>query len=140
MLQIFPLLLVSLLIYSALSFTTGDAHAPTMPWYEGQAFTVHMMSGDEWHINGGTVFIMFSMVLLFIELLRATRVGGASIMNHAFSVVVFVSALLLFITRRGYGNSTFFIYTAMTFMDFMAGFIITTVTQRRDFAFGRVEE
>jgi hypothetical protein len=54
--------------------------------------------------------------------------------------VVFVSALLLFITKRGYGNSTFFIYTAMTFLDFMAGFIITTVTARRDFAFQRVEE
>ena len=33
----------------------------------------------------------------------------------------------------GYGNSVFFIYLSMTFLDFMAGFIVTTVTARRDF-------
>jgi hypothetical protein len=112
----------------------------SQPWYEAQAFSINMMSGDLWSISGGTVFIMFSMVLLFIELLRATSSGSASIMNHAFSVVVFVSALLLFITRPGYGNSTFFIFVAMSFMDFMAGFVITTVTQRRDFTLNRAEE
>ena len=46
----------------------------------------------------------------------------------------------MFITVQGYGNSTFFLYTAMTFTDFMAGFIITTATTRRDIGFGPVRE
>ncbi|HET8934101.1 MAG TPA: hypothetical protein VFN67_11700 [Polyangiales bacterium] len=137
MLQIFPLLAVSLALFTLFSFATGGN---VQPWYETEALTIELMSGDLWHITGGHLFICFSMIMLFVEILRATRSGGASIVNHAFSVVVFVSALLLFITKRGYGNSTFFIYTAMTFLDFMAGFIITTVTARRDFAFQRVEE
>jgi hypothetical protein len=137
MLQIFPLLAVSLGLYTIFSFATGGS---PQPWYESEALAIPLMSTDLWHITGGHLFILFSMVMLFIEILRATRSGGASIVNHAFSVVVFVSALLLFITKRGYGNSTFFIYTAMTFLDFMAGFIITTVTARRDFAFQRVED
>lgn len=137
MLQIFPLLAVSLALFTLFSFATGGG---AQPWHEAEALTVQLMSGDLWHITGGHLFILFSMLMLFIEILRATRSGGASIVNHAFSVVVFISALLLFITKRGYGNSTFFIFTAMTFLDFMAGFIITTVAARRDFAFQRAEE
>jgi len=137
MLQIFPLLAVSLALFTICSFATGGN--PT-PWYDSEALTIDLMSTDQWLITYGHLFILFSMMMLFVEILRATRTGGASVVNHAFSVVVFVSALLLFITKRGYGNSTFFIYTAMTLLDFMAGFIITTVAARRDFAFQRVEE
>ena len=137
MLQIFPLLAISLVLFAIVSIATGGG---VRPWYEVEAFSIDLMSGDVWHITGGHLFIMFSMIMLFVEILRATRSGGASIVNHAFSVVVFVSALFLFLTKRGYGNSTFFIFTSMTFLDFMAGFIITTVTARRDFAFGRIEE
>jgi hypothetical protein len=54
--------------------------------------------------------------------------------------VVFIAALLLFLLVKGYGNSTFFIFMSMTLLDFMAGFIITTVTSRRDIAFGRASD
>jgi hypothetical protein len=137
MFQSFPLLGVSLIIYAALDLTISP---DTTPWYDVESVTVHMMSGDAWKISGGHLFIGFSLALLFIELLRATRNSGASIMNHALSVLVFIAAILMFITVKGYGNSIFFLFTAMTFLDFMAGFIITTATTRRDITFGRVED
>jgi hypothetical protein len=137
MLQSFPLLALSLLIYAALSLTVSPG---VTPWYDGDVYTIQLMSGDAWRITGGHAFIGFSMILLFAELLRATRNSGASIMNHALSVLVFIIALLMFITVRGYGNSIFFMFTAMTFTDFMAGFIITTATTRRDISFNRVSE
>lgn len=130
MFEMFPLLAVSLIVYAVLTLTMGAAGA--MPWYDQHFFTIAMMSGDQWIITWGHMFIIFSMVMLFIELLRATHTGSASIMNHAFSVLVFIVALLLFIIVKGYGNSTFFIFMSMTFLDFMAGFIVTTVTARRD--------
>ena len=135
MLQMFPLLAVSLVVYAILTFTTGTANTA---WYDTQFLTIPMMSGDNWVVTGGHLFIVFSMVLLFIELLRSTKTGTASIMNHAFSVLVFIVALLLFIMMQGFGNSVFFIYMSMTFLDFMAGFIVTTVTARRDLAVGGV--
>lgn len=137
MLQTFPLLAVNLALFTFTSFATSGWDRP---WYDVEALHFRLMSGDTWYISGGHLFIMFSIVMLFIEILRATRSGGASIVNHALSVVVFVAAFLLFFTTRGYGNSTFFIFTMMTLLDFMAGFIITTVTARRDFAVGRLEE
>jgi hypothetical protein len=135
MLQSFPLLALSLALYAGFNLTTDDSHA----WYHSEAFTFSMMSGDVWHVTGGDVFLLFSMILLFVEILRATRSGGESIINHAFSVIVFVGSLMLFLTRPGYGNSTFFIFMSMTLLDFMAGFIITAVTARRDIAFNSLE-
>ena len=138
MLQSFPLLALSLLIYAAFTFLSGSN--PTTPWYDAESLNIQMKSGDIWHITMGHLFIGFSFVMLFIELLRATRSGRASIMNHGLSVLVFIGALMLFTTVRGYGNSLFFLFTAMTFTDFMVGFVITTATSRRDIAIGRTSE
>jgi hypothetical protein len=136
MLQTLPLLALSLVLYALLGLLSGSASAP---WYDVPSLQLQLISGELWKISRGDLFLSFSMVLLFIEIIRATRSGSASVMNHALSVLVFIVALLLFITTRGFGNSVFFLYTAMTLLDFMAGFIITTVTARRDLAFGRPE-
>jgi lysylphosphatidylglycerol synthetase-like protein (DUF2156 family) len=86
------------------------------------------------------VFLLMSMVLLFVEVIRSTRSDGKSITNHALSVLVFVAALMLFISRPGYGNSAFCIFMSMTLLDFMAGFIITAVAARRDISFKRITD
>ena len=131
MYQMFPLLAVSLIVFAILTLTGVAGGAE--PWYEMLFLPVPMVSGDIWEIKWGDVFLLTSMGLLFVELLRSTKTGSESIMNHALSVVVFVVSLLLFIIVQGFGNSVFFLFMSMTFLDFMAGFIVTTVTARRDF-------
>ena len=131
MYQMLPLLGISLIVYSILTLT-GAVGTAELPWHEMLFIELNLVSGETWKISFGDLFLLFSMGLLFVELLRATKTGSASIMNHAFSVVVFVIALLLFIIVKGFGNSVFFLFMSMTFLDFMAGFIVTTVTARRD--------
>ncbi len=133
--QMFPLLAISLVVFAVLTLT-GAAGTADLLWYERTFVELPMVSGDLWVVAWGDVFLVASMGLLFVELLRSTRTGSESIMNHALSVVVFVIALLLFIIVQGFGNSVFFIFMSMTFLDFMAGFIVTTVTARRDFSVG----
>ena len=137
MLQSFPLLALSLVAYALLTFVSGGENSA---WQDTEAMRVQLMSGDAWRISGGHLFIALALLLLFVELLRATRSGSSSLLNHAFSVLVFVAALLLFLLVPGYGNSTFFLFMCMTLLDFMAGFIITTVTARRDLSFGRATD
>jgi hypothetical protein len=133
--QMFPLLAVSLIVYAALTLT-GVVDAGDKLWYEVELVILPMVSGDQWLVSWGDLFLVASMGLLFVELLRSTKTSSESIMNHALSVVVFVVALLLFIIVQGFGNSVFFIFMSMTFLDFMAGFIVTTVTARRDLSVG----
>lgn len=135
MLQSFPLLAVSLVIFTMLNVVTRGQL--DRPWHEAEAFTVQLMSSDVWHISGGDAFLMMSMLFLFIELVRSTRSDNRSIVNHAFSVLVFVGAFMLLLTQPGFGNSTFVIFMVMTLIDFMAGFIITAVAARRDMTFQR---
>lgn len=131
MFQMIPLLGISLIVYAVLTFT-GAVGTLDTPWYNMLFVELDMVSEDNWLVTWGDLFLLVSMALLFVELLRATRTGSDSIMNHALSVVVFVIALLLFIIVPGFGNSVFFLFMSMTFLDFMAGFIVTTVTARRD--------
>ena len=129
--QMFPLLAISLVVFAVLTFTGAVGSAET-PWFEVAFVHLPMVSGDQWRVSWGDLFLVASMGLLFVELLRSTKTGSESIMNHALSVLVFIVALLLFIIVKGFGNSVFFIFLTMTFLDFMAGFIVTTVTARRD--------
>ena len=127
MLTMFPMLTLSLVAYAIPTAFGGQG------WIESELVTVGMISGNDWTIRAGDFFLMTSLVFLFIEILRATKTGTDSLLNHALSAVLFVLALLLFITIDGFGNSVFFIFVMMTALDFMAGFIVTTVTARRDF-------
>jgi len=135
MYQMFPLLAISLIVYAILTLT-GAVGTAAVSWYDVTFVQLPMVSGDVWNVTWGDLFLVASMGLLFVELLRSTKTGSESIMNHALSVVVFVIALLLFIIVQGFGNSVFFIFMSMTFLDFMAGFIVTTVTARRDLSVG----
>lgn len=132
MYQMFPLLAISLIVYAILALTGAAGQL----WYESIILELSMVSGEIWTVSAGDLFLLVSMGLLFVELLRSTKTGSESIMNHALSVVVFVVSLLLFIIVKGFGNSIFFLFMSMTFLDFMAGFIVTTVTARRDLSVG----
>ena len=127
MFQIFPLLAISLVVYVVLTLVIGPE------WTNQILLSVEMVSKDNWVVSYGDAFIITSMAFLFIEILRATQTGTDSILNHVFSFVVFVVALLVFLFLEGCGNSVFFVFLTMTLLDFMAGFIVTTMAARRDF-------
>ncbi|MEL7029070.1 MAG: hypothetical protein AAGL49_07620 [Pseudomonadota bacterium] len=122
-----PLLALPMLVYAIVAIVR-DASV-----FEQNLYTVNMMSGDLWAISIGDMFVIVSLMLLFIEILRATQTHASSIINHALSMVVFIAAILLFVMMPGFGSSTFFIFTMMTLLDVMAGFIVTIVSARRDF-------
>ncbi|MEM9898689.1 MAG: hypothetical protein AAF742_04850 [Pseudomonadota bacterium] len=136
MLQMFPLLAISFLAYAALTVATGGAGSAETAtfWHETLFMELPLPSGDIWAVRGGDFFLVVSTMFLFVELVRATRTDASSITNHIFSILLAVLCVLAFILAPGFGNSTFFIYTAMTFLDALAGMVVTTTTARRDFS------
>jgi hypothetical protein len=135
MYAMFPLLTVSFVIYAALTVLqiTG---AGGLPWHEATMVSLPLYSKDTWAVKGGDVFLFLSMGLLFVELIRSTKTGSASITNHLLSFMLFIVVLLAFILAPRFGNSTFFLFMLMTLLDPMAGFVVTTVTARRDLSVG----
>jgi hypothetical protein len=127
--QSFPLLAIALALFALLNVATDATRGA---WLTRELLRVHQMSGDVWHISWGDAFLGLSLSLLFVEIVRSTNTTTSSILNHALSALVFMSALWLFVTQPGYGNSPFCLFTGMTLVDFVAGFIVTTVAARRD--------
>ncbi|MGE0409994.1 MAG: hypothetical protein AB7P23_12135, partial [Amphiplicatus sp.] len=129
--EMFPLLTISFVVYAALAMLMPGSET-VAAWHATEIARLPLYSGDVWMIKWGDVFLIGSMGLLFVELVRATKTGTASITNHLLSFLLFIAVLLAFILAPGFGNSVFFIYLTMTLLDPMAGFIVTTVTARRD--------
>lgn len=131
MLQSFPLLAISLIVYAVVTLAVmvggGGEH-----WTTLELAQLPLASKTIWTVRAGDLFLVASMGLLFVEVVRATQTSKAAITNNIFSVLLFVACLMCFIFAPGFGNSVFFIFMCMTLLDTMAGMIVTTVTARRD--------
>ncbi|MEQ8745990.1 hypothetical protein [Pyruvatibacter sp.] len=129
MFSIIPLLLLLLIGYNIVVFITG-------PDLATQLFSLDMVSGAVWTFTVSDLFLVVGLVLLFIEIVRATGTSQTSIINHGLSMLVFVLCIIQFIIVPEAATSTFFFITMLALVDVVAGFSVTITTARRDFAVG----
>lgn len=132
LLNIFPLLIFPLIIYNFVVLT-GVAGDQPDAWMVVTIFSVNMFSGDSWGVSFADVFMGLSLLLLFVEIVKATRTDAMSIINHGLSMLLCVVCIIEFIALKGFSNSVFFLLTMMTVLDVVAGFTITIVAAKRDF-------
>ena len=129
-----PFTLFSLLIYNALAFTAG---CQPMPGFWSQPIiTIAMVSGATFQLLTSDVLITVGLFFLFIEILKATRIGTTALLDHMFSVLVFVAYLVEFLVLQQAATSLFFILMAISLIDVIAGFSISITGARRDVSFG----
>ena len=107
MISTFPLMAISLIAYNVIVFGFGGAPEG---WDQG-IFTLKMVSGVEWTLKLSDVMIMMGLILLFLEILKATRIGKLSIVDHLLSTVVLMIFLVEFLLVPEAATSTFFILT-----------------------------
>lgn len=134
-----PWLVVSVVVYNLIAFSTSwpaDAGSATRNVFDQQLFTITMISNAKWSLTLGDVMILVTLVLLFVELVKATRTGGNSIVDHALSTILFIVCLIEFIIVPRAATSVFFIITAVALIDVVAGFSITIRAARRDLTVG----
>ncbi len=123
-----PLLVVPLLAYVAFAGAGAD--------FDAARFEVSLPSGGTWRIALGDILLAVGLGLLFFEVLKATRTGGATVIDHAFSMMVFVVCLILFLIWNAAASSTFFLLMLMAMIDVIAGFSVTINAARRDYSVG----
>ncbi|MEO1038413.1 MAG: hypothetical protein AAFX09_02630 [Pseudomonadota bacterium] len=166
MFNVFPKLIIAIVVYGAIAFSTsisngGDIQAFTGTLIEFQRgecvgmegagaaavecragtlnrglFSVPMAGDGLWVVTTSDLIITLSLILLFFEMLKAPSSGNASVFNNLLSTVVFILAILLFVLHPLFATSTFFIIMLMTLVDVAAGWFITTISSRRDLAVG----
>ncbi len=120
-----PLLIISVAIYNFLAFQNPMA-------LDQSVYSLTLMSGAVLTVTMSEALIMGSLVLLYVEVLKATSSSDASLVDHALSMAVFVLCLVEFLVVPACGTSVFFILLLMTGVDVIAGFSVTIKTARRD--------
>jgi hypothetical protein len=125
---VFPLILYNFIVL------TGIAPRESVDvWMQDPIFTISMFSGDAWGVSFADVFMGLSLMLLFVEIVKATRTDAMSIINHGLSMLLTVVCIIQFVTIQGFSNSVFFMLTLMSILDVVAGFTVTIVAAKRDF-------
>jgi len=132
--DIFPLLAIPLILYNFVVLTTiSGSGDQVQSWFASPIFTVHSFSGDAWNVSAGDIFLLISLLLLFIEIVKSTRTDALSLINHGLAALVFVVFLIEFLTLHGFTNSIFGLLMIMQLVDVVAGYTVTAVAAKRDF-------
>ncbi len=122
----FPLLLIPFAIYNIIAFLM-----PGVGW-TGVLTTVHMLSGGEWTMSAGDMLIALSVLLLFGELMKSTRIGVRSVVDHGLSLILFLGMLVEFLLVLQAATGTFFLLLVISFVDVLGGFSVTMRSAQRD--------
>ncbi len=129
----FPLLVVPFAIYNMIAFLT-----PGVNWTDSVThFT--LVSGQVWTMTPQDLLLALAVVLLPLEILKATRIGMRSVIDHVLSLVLFIVMLIEFLLVREAGTSTFFILMMISLVDVIGGFMVTLRTAQRDFSIEKLE-
>lgn len=129
-----PLTLVPFAVFNLIifGFTPVTGEDP----FAAEVMQLTMVSGVTWNMTIGDVFIAGGLVCLFVEILKATRAGSGTVIDHGLSLLVFIAYLVEFIAVKGAAHSVFFLLGLIALIDVVAGFTISIHGARRDVAFG----
>ena len=129
----FPLLLIPFAIYNIIGFLM-----PGVSW-TGVVATVHMVSGADWTMSAGDILIALAVVLLCGEVMKSTRIGIRTVVDHALSLILFLGMLVEFILVKQAATATFFLLLVVSFIDILGGFAVTLRSAQRDLTVEGVE-
>lgn len=134
MLASIPLLILPFVLYNIAM--TGALGAGGVAVFAQTVTSLAMLSGATWSMSVGDLLIVGSLVLLFVEILKATRTSSKTLVDHILSMVLFIVFLVEFLLVAGAATDVFFILMAISFIDVIAGFTISMRTAGRDVSIG----
>ena len=117
MLSAIPLMIVPFIIYNAIMIGIAGTGIEGLPV---PLLELQMMSGALWSMSLGDLLIVIGLVMMFFEILKATRTGSWSVIDHLLSTFLFVAFILMVIA----------------FVDVIAGFSVSIRSASRDVSIG----
>ena len=126
----FPLLVIPFAVYNIIEFLMPGA-SPGAFWANVIA-NITLASGEKWALTVGDLFIAISILILFVELLKATRLSSRSIVDHVLSTILFIIMLIEFLLVKQAASGTFFLQLVICFVDVVGGFSVTIRSAQRD--------
>jgi uncharacterized membrane protein len=134
MLAAMPLMIIPFILYNmAMLGLMGSGGIPAL---QHDIIVLSMISGAIWSMALGDLFIVVALVILFFEILKATRNGSGSLINHMLSMLVFIAFLVEFLLVQDAATQVFFILMTVALIDVIGGFAVSVRTAGRDVSIG----
>jgi hypothetical protein len=135
-LRSFPLLAIPVAIYNALAMGTGGFGTSSNIIAGSLKSPVSQIpmsaSGGVWHLQTSDIILVIALAAFFFGVIGAARSANDVLLKHVLNMFLFILCLVEFLLLRSFATSTFFLITAMVLMETVAGFIITSVSARKD--------
>lgn len=154
-LRAIPMMIIAFIIYNVVVLLGGEpsaeqmaaAHAGSTADYILRQVIFSMPSiranaegvRTVWTFTWGDLILLITFLLLFVEILKATYTSTASLLDHGFSMVVFIVCLIEFLLVDRAFTSVFFMIMVATLIDVVAGYTIGIRVARRDIGFGNMD-
>ena len=129
----FPLLLIPFVLYNMVAFLLDMDFTTNL-------FSVPLLAGRSMAVSTGDLLVLLGIILLYVEILKATRMSSKAIMDHVLSFVLFIIMVIEFIAVPRAATSTFLMLMSLSFVDVIGGFTITIRTAQRDITMDRPEQ
>ena len=122
----FPLLLVPFAVYNIVAFLMPGVG------FSGALTSVHLVSGADWTMSLGDMIVALGILMLFGEVMKSTRIGIRTVVDHALSLILFLGMLVEFLLVKQCATATFFLLLVISFIDVLGGFAVTLRSAQRD--------
>lgn len=129
-LRAIPLLLFPAILYGAVAMTMD--HGAIRASLDQIFLSINLPSDADFMVTRGHALTMLAAGLLFIEVVKSTSTSTASLVENVLAFMVFIVAFIFFLLNPAFGTIEFALIMAMMLIDFMAGFVVMTISSRRD--------
>ncbi|TCU16437.1 hypothetical protein [Rhizobium sullae] len=134
MIAVMPLMVIPYILYNmTIAGLMGGGGIPAL---QHDIIVLSMISGAIWSMALGDLFIVVALVILFIEILKATSNGSGSLVNHMLSMLVFIAFLVEFLLVQDAATQVFFILMTIALIDVIGGFAVSIRSAGRDVSIG----
>ena len=121
----FPLLLIPFAIYNIFVFMMPGVA------FSAPIVSVSLMSGVTWSPTFGDALLALAMLLLLLEVIKASRPGGRFLTDHLLSLIVFGAAVAEFLLLPQFATSAFALLVVLTGVEFLSGVSLGIRNRRR---------
>ena len=123
----FPLLLVPFALYNMIAFLLD------LP-FDTALYSFSLLSGQSMAVSAGDVLVILGVLLLYLEILKVTRLAGRTVMDHLLSVMLFAAMVFEFVSVQRAATSAFLVLLVLSFIDVIGGLSLAAPDARRSIA------
>jgi hypothetical protein len=128
----FPLLLIPFALYNIIAFLM-----PGLSFAEAM-MAVELPSGARLPVSAGDLLAIFALFVLYVEILKTTRLGRRSFVDHLLALVLFAAMVVELALVPQAATATFLLLVALGLIDVISGFSVAG-RGRRHVAFDGIE-